>query len=174
MFVVKWLNRNLICLTVVSLDSLEIISDPAYPGQWRVSGDYIEQIAKMTHWEYPEAVERFGRQLDALGIAAQLEQRGALAGDLIMIDKFDFDFAPGRTNMYIPQDLLEKDAMYGDEPVSEEEEELAWRPFPEGGYLDVDVEELMGFNEEGDWDLLDDDSFDDEELSFSEDEVWTS
>lgn len=152
----------------------EIISDPAYPGQWRVSGEYIEQIAKMTHWEYPEAVERFGRQLDALGIAAQLEQRGALAGDLIMIDKFDFDFSPGRTNVYIPPELLEKEAMYDEDPVSEEEE-LAWRPFPDGGYLDVDVEELMGFNEEGDWDLLADDGFEgDEDFSFSEDEVWTS
>lgn len=37
-------------------DDFEIISDPSYPGQWRVSGEYIEQIAKMTHWEYPEAV----------------------------------------------------------------------------------------------------------------------
>lgn len=154
---------------------IEIISDPAYPGQWRISGEYIEQIAKMTHWEYPEAVERFGRQLDALGIAAQLEHRGAMAGDLIMIDKFDFDFAPGRTNVYIPPELLEKDEMYGDDKFEEEDDEaLAWRPFPEGGYLDVDVEELLGFNEEGDWELLDDDGFEAEEFSFSEDEVWTS
>lgn len=159
-----------------SIRFLEIISDPAYPGQWRVSGEYIEQIAKMTHWEYPEAVERFGRQLDALGIAAQLEQRGAVTGDLIMIDKFDFDFAPGRTNLYIPPDLWEKEFKYDDDkPETEEEEELAWRPFPEGGYLDVDTEELIGFNEAGDWDLLDDEDFDnDEEFSFSEDEVWTS
>jgi GTP-binding protein len=128
----------------------------------------------MTHWEYPEAVERFGRQLDALGIAAQLERRGALAGDLIMIDKFDFDFSPGRTNMYIPQDLLEKEGLLADESEMEEDEELAWRPFPEGGYMDVDVEELMGFNEAGGWDMLEDGVDDGEEFSFSEDEVWTS
>jgi GTP-binding protein len=155
-------------------DDYDIISDPAYPGQWRVSGEYIEQIARMTHWEYPEAVERFGRQLDALGIAAQLERRGALAGDLIMIDKFDFDFSPGRTNMYIPQDLLEKEGLLADESEMEEDEELAWRPFPEGGYMDVDVEELMGFNEAGGWDMLEDGVDDGEEFSFSEDEVWTS
>merc|ERR1711935_1100649 len=41
-------------------DDYEIMSDPAYPGQWRIKGPYIEQVAKMTHWEYPEAVERFG------------------------------------------------------------------------------------------------------------------
>ena len=153
----------------------EIISDPAYPGQWRISGEYIEQIAKMTHWEYPEAVERFGRQLEALGIASQLEQRGALAGDLIMIEKFDFEFSPGRTNVYIPPEILAKEAMFEDGPLESIEEQLEWRPFPEGGYLDVDVEELMGFNESEDWDLLDDDGLeDDEEFSFSEDEVWTS
>ena len=69
------------------------MSDPAYPGQWRVMGSYIEQIAKMTHWEYPEAVERFGRQLAALGIADELTARGAQDGDLVMIDEYDFDFA---------------------------------------------------------------------------------
>jgi hypothetical protein len=56
----------------------------------------------------------------------------------------------------------------------EEDEELAWRPFPEGGYMDVDVEELMGFNEAGGWDMLEDGVDDSEEFSFSEDEVWTS
>jgi hypothetical protein len=56
----------------------------------------------------------------------------------------------------------------------EEDEELAWRPFPEGGYMDVDVEELMGFNEAGGWDMLEDCVDDGEEFSFSEDEVWTS
>lgn len=154
----------------------EIISDPAYPGEWRVSGEYIEQIARMTHWEYPEAVERFGRQLVALGIATELQQRGAEAGDLVMVDKFDFEFSPGRTSFYIPPELLEKEAAANKPPsMSANEEELAWRPFPEGGYLDVDVEELMGFNEHGDWDLLDGDEFeDDSKFAFSADEVWTS
>jgi GTP-binding protein len=130
----------------------------------------------MTHWEYPEAVERFGRQLVALGIATELQQRGAEAGDLVMVDKFDFEFSPGRTSVYIPPELLEKESMRENPPsMLAEEEELAWRPFPEGGYLDVDVKELMGFNEYGDWDLLDDDEFDaDSEFAFSEDEVWTS
>ena len=58
-----------------------------------MNGDYIEQVAMMTHWEYPEAVERFGRQLEALGIASELERRGAVDGDLVMVDKFDFEFS---------------------------------------------------------------------------------
>lgn len=171
-------------------DDFEIMSDPAYPGQWRVSGRYIEQIAKMTHWEYPEAIERFGRQLDALGISAELERRGAVDGDLVMVDEYDFDFAPGMTNPYIPPALLEEDAMYAEEgeggpdarrgmllerPEAVEEEEPKWRPFAEGGYLDVDEEELVGFNEDEGWDLLDDEDFDDDEMVVGEDdEIWTS
>lgn len=165
-------------------DDYEIISDPAYPGQWRISGAYIEQVAKMTHWEYPEAVERFGRQLEALGIAAELERRGAVDGDLVMVDEYDFDFAPGLTNPYIPPELLEQDAMYEededghrrailvDEPESEEDR--PWRPFSTGGYMDVDTDELMGFDEDGEWDLLDDDTFDNEHFEYDDDEVWMS
>lgn len=102
-------------LSQVGLDSdsmdYEIISDPAYPNQWRIKGNYIENSAKMTHWEYPEAIERFGRQLYALGISKQLSNRGAIKGDLVMIDEFDFEFdgAGGKrgTNPYVPQELLE-------------------------------------------------------------------
>lgn len=165
-------------------DDYEIISDPAYPGQWRISGSYIEQVAKMTHWEYPEAVERFGRQLEALGIAAELERRGGVDGDLVMVGEYDFDFAPGLTNPYIPPELLEQDAMYEedesgerrailvDEPDSEADR--PWRPFSKGGYMDVDTDELIGFDEDGEWDLLDDDTFDGENFEYDDDEVWMS
>jgi GTP-binding protein len=142
------------------------MSDPAYPGQWRVSGAYIEQIAKMTHWEYPEAIERFGRQLEALGISAELERRGAMEGDLVMVDKFDFDFSPGMTNPYIPKYLLEEEmdraTLSKMETLSKEE--VPWLPFGEGGYLNVDTEELLGFDA-GDWELLDDELDEDDDES---------
>lgn len=155
----------------------EIISDPAYPGQWRVKGPYIEQVAKMTHWEYPEAVERFGRQLQALGIADELTARGGMDGDLVMIDEYDFDFAPGMTNPYIPQELLERDALYEEQEAAkqpqtsramlldnsnadddDDEEEDVWRPFNKGGYMDIDKDEIVEFKDDG-WDLLEDDGF---------------
>ena len=154
------------------LRDAEIMSDPAYPGQWRVNGNYIEQIAKMTHWEYPEAVERFGRQLEALGISSELQRRGAVEGDLVMVDKYDFEYSPGMTNPYIPAELLEDDIMPNVTP-DDSEGELPWRPFQEGGFLDIDTEELLGFNEAGDWDLLDEE-FDEEELISVDDEVWMS
>lgn len=138
----------------------DIVSDPAYPGQWRVSGTYIEQIAKMTHWEYPEAVERFGRQLEALGIAGELTGRGAVEGDLVMIGIYDFEFSPGMTNVYIPEELLEKDKMYEeqravergmllDSKYGDDDDRPAWRPFSKGGYMDVDRDEIVEFNENG-------------------------
>ena len=158
----------------------EILSDPSYPGQWRISGEYIENIARMTHWEYPEAIARFGRQLEALGIAKELQLRGAMDGDLVMVDEYDFEFNPGLTNPYIPQELLEKDSEYeqqhqmgGTSMDIPKEGEMPWRPYSQGGFLDVDVDELVGFTETDDWDLLDDDFGDDEEFEFSDDEVWT-
>lgn len=160
-------------------DDYEIINDPSYPGQWRITGEYIENIAKMTHWEYPEAVSRFGRQLDALGIATELQSRGARDGDLVMVGEFDFEFNPGLTNPYIPQELLEKDARMeakrnGEKsPDDDDDGTAAWRPFNQGGFLDVDVGELVGFSESDDWELLDE-NFDDADFEFGEDdEVWT-
>jgi GTP-binding protein len=159
-------------------DDYEIISDPAYPGQWRISGQHIEQIAKMTHWEYPEAVERFGRQLEALGISSELSRRGAEDGDLIMIDKYDFEFSPNLTNPYIPPELMEAEEMFASKSrtaaKNDEEDDTLWRPFSEGGFLDVDTEELVGFGEIDDWMLLEDEEFGDEYIPEEGDEVWTS
>lgn len=160
-------------------DDFEILSDPSYPGQWRVSGDYIEQVAKMTHWEYPEAVARFGRQLDALGISEELELRGAEDGDLVMVNEYDFEFNAHYNNQYIPPELLEKDLEYDEDgnyiAKRKEEEELpTWRPFSQGGFLDVDSDELEGFKSD-DWNFMDEDDFDEDgEFIFSDEEVWTS
>ena len=156
----------------------EIISDPSYPGQWRISGECLENIARMTHWEYPEAVARFGRQLDALGIARELQMRGAMDGDLVMVDEYDFEFNPGLTNPYIPQELLDREAEYESKHAGTDSEipaegEMPWRPYSQGGFLDVDVDELVGFTESDDWDLLDDEEFDDEDFEFDDDEIWT-
>lgn len=128
----------------------------------------------MTHWEYPEAVERFGRQLDALGISAELEARGALDGDLIMIGAYDFDFSPGLTNPYIPQELLDKDVELENSDTSRTNDGRAMLVTSNDDevYLDDDEIELLGFQED-DWDVL----FEDEDGDFAPlegDEIWTS
>ena len=95
-----------------------------------------------------------------------------------MVDEYDFEFNPNLTNMYIPQELLDREnemqlgKTAGD--LDDDDVETPWRPFPQGGFLDVDTDELMGFTESEDWDLLDGDwDDDDEDFEFSEDDVWT-
>lgn len=164
-------------------DDYEIMSDPAYPGQWRVSGHYMEQIAKMTHWEYPEAVARFGRQLDAIGISTELENRGAIDGDLIMIGEYDFEFNSCFTNQYIPQYLLDKDLGYQEEAerstqnANDAGEALHWRPYQQGGFLDEDSDELVGFMS-SDWDIFSEgDNYDalesNDDFEVSDEQTWT-
>lgn len=138
--------------------------------------------------------------MEALGISEELSKRGAQEGDLIMIDVYDFSFSPGMKNPYIPPELLERDQLFLDggggggggssrsssssktrskeeQQKEEEEEEVPWRPFAQGGFLDVDTEELVGFGDEEGWDLLEDDDFFDEEGEFvfeDDDEVWSA
>ena len=131
----------------------------------------------MTHWEYPEALERFGRQLEALGISAELQARGAQEGDLVMIDKYDFEFSPGMTNVYIPPELLEDDIEANGEAEDMDHgdgDERPWRPFSKGGFLDEDIDEFAGFSDSSDWDMLEDDFDDEDEFDFSDEEIWTA
>jgi GTPase len=44
-------------------DSFEILTDPNFPGQFRVVGKKIEKIVETTKWDYYEAVQRFQRIL---------------------------------------------------------------------------------------------------------------
>jgi hypothetical protein len=105
-----------------------------------------------------------------------------------MIDEYDFDFSPGKTNPYIPQELLDKDAMYEEQRAQNsqsprgmlldskeitDDEEIPWTPFRKGGYMLMDKDEIVEFNQDGDWDLLDDD-FDLSEEFMEGDDVWTS
>lgn len=86
--------------TVKELDSpaaedtgFDIETDPAYPGQFRITGTRLVQIARMTTWDYYEAVQRFQRVMEAMGVDDALKKAGAKTGDLIMIDEWDFDYS---------------------------------------------------------------------------------
>jgi len=60
---------------------------------WRVAGRGIERAATMTYWEYDEAVMRFQRILEALGIREALEDAGVAVGDTVYIGKFELEWA---------------------------------------------------------------------------------
>lgn len=55
---------------------------------WRVRGAAIERAAAMTYWEYPQAVRRFQRILETLGVEAALKEAGVQEGDTVWIGEF--------------------------------------------------------------------------------------
>lgn len=61
---------------------------------WRVRGTRIERAAAMTFWEYDEAVQRFQRLLERLGITQALEQAGVKPGDTVYIGKAELEWLP--------------------------------------------------------------------------------
>lgn len=125
-------------------DDFKIIGDTTYPNHWRIEGRRIEKIAKMVHWEYPEAVEWFGRQLDILGISAGLKLYGAKKGDLVRIDEYDFDYVPEMTNHYIPTELLSNDeeVLLHDKP---EKSSKTLMPFISDRHLDDELDDFDTF-----------------------------
>jgi GTP-binding protein len=62
-------------------------------GAWRVQGAYIEKIVKMTQWEYYDAVMRFQRIMQALGITDALRARGVQEGDTVRIGNKELDWS---------------------------------------------------------------------------------
>lgn len=61
-------------------------------GGYRVKGTKIERAAKMTYWEYDEAVERFQKILEALGIYQALIEAGVQEGDTVHIGEYELEW----------------------------------------------------------------------------------
>ncbi len=53
--------------------------------EWRVQGVRIERLAAMTVWNLDEAVQRFQRTLERLGVTEALEEAGVEPGDTVRI-----------------------------------------------------------------------------------------
>lgn len=62
-------------------------------GTYRVLGKRIERAAKMTYWDYDEAVLRFQRTLDVLGITAALREAGVQEGDTVYIGDHELEWS---------------------------------------------------------------------------------
>lgn len=59
---------------------------------YRVVGSRIERAAAMTYWEYDEAMVRFQRILEALGIAKALRDAGVQPGDTVLIGTHELEW----------------------------------------------------------------------------------
>ena len=59
---------------------------------FRVVGKRIERAAAMTYWEYDEAVMRFQRILEAMGITEALREAGIAPGDTVFIGDHELEW----------------------------------------------------------------------------------
>ncbi len=62
-------------------------------GVYYVSGDRIERAAAMTYWDYDEAVLRFYKTLEALGLVGALREAGVRPGDTVFIGDFELEWS---------------------------------------------------------------------------------
>lgn len=61
-------------------------------GAWRVRGAKIERIVAMTNWDLDEAVQRFQRIAEAMGLKAALREAGVQPGDTVRIGKIELEW----------------------------------------------------------------------------------
>jgi len=69
------------------------------PGVFDVRGPKVDRAAAMTNWDYVEAVDRFQRVLEALGVNRKLKAAGASDGDTIVVLEREFTYY-ARDNIY--------------------------------------------------------------------------
>ncbi|WP_174613928.1 GTPase ObgE [Virgibacillus ihumii] len=61
-------------------------------GSYVLSGAKIEKLFKMTDFSRDEGVQRFARQIRAMGVDDELRKQGAKDGDTIRLMDFEFEF----------------------------------------------------------------------------------
>jgi GTPase len=61
-------------------------------GGFRVSGVQIERAASMTYWEHDQAVERFQRILEVLGVRKALAEAGIQEGNTVYIGEYELEW----------------------------------------------------------------------------------
>jgi len=59
---------------------------------WRIQGREIERLVAQTRWDLDEAVARFQRILEAIGIAQALREAGVQPGDTVFIGKAELEW----------------------------------------------------------------------------------
>ena len=62
-------------------------------GEFLVIGKRIERAAAMTYWEYDEAVQRFQKILEAVGVSQALKDEGVQPGDTVFIGDYELEWS---------------------------------------------------------------------------------
>lgn len=60
---------------------------------YRIVGKRIERAAAMTYWDYEEAVLRFQKMLDTIGVSAALRRAGIEEGDTVYIGENELEWS---------------------------------------------------------------------------------
>jgi len=59
---------------------------------WRVRGAKVERVVAMTNWDLDEAVQRFQRMAEAMGLKAALREAGVQPGDTVRIGQVELEW----------------------------------------------------------------------------------
>ena len=60
--------------------------------RWRVVGKRVERSAEMTDWSNLEAIRRFQRIIDAMGVTEVLEEAGVEPGDTVLVGEAELEW----------------------------------------------------------------------------------
>ncbi|MBP8973720.1 MAG: GTPase ObgE [Anaerolineae bacterium] len=66
---------------------------PLRQGEFRVAGKRIERAVAMTYWDYDQAVTRFQRILETMGVTAALREAGVKPGDTVFIGDMELEWS---------------------------------------------------------------------------------
>jgi GTP-binding protein len=76
-----------------AFDANEVTITREPDAAFRVHGKKIERAARMTYWEYDQAVIRFQRTLAVLGVKRALEEAGVKEGDVVRIGEYELEWS---------------------------------------------------------------------------------
>ena len=88
-----WIPAEPITATYELEDRLNFRIERMDDSSYRVIGQEIERAARMTYWEYDEAVLRFQKILAVTGITDALLKEGVEVGDTVYIGEFELEWA---------------------------------------------------------------------------------
>ncbi|MBV8147588.1 MAG: GTPase ObgE [Candidatus Eremiobacteraeota bacterium] len=78
-------------IDLIARDAFRI--ERATDGAFEIFGERIERLAAMTDFDSDEALARFERALDAMGVEKKLRELGALEGDTVRIGQYEFTYS---------------------------------------------------------------------------------
>jgi GTP-binding protein len=80
-------------LPVIRMEDDERVFEVRREGDgWRVRGTRVERLAAMTPFELDEAVHRFHRALEAMGVLDALRKAGVQSGDMVLVGDAELEW----------------------------------------------------------------------------------